>query len=135
MSEQLTAGEQLARDIIDRVEALILQSEQEQRPLELDPFRSELFELFVTAEATGFILEGEEEQPDLSCDGIGQVLAGRWNLADAVRESMGEQTRLPGEQLAKLRLMWSFMRMWMEWTYAWERWEEFHVADTNSREN
>ena len=24
------------------------------------------------------------------------------------------------------RLLWSVMRMWMEWDYAWERWEEFH---------
>ena len=30
------------------------------------------------------------------------------------------------DQLAKMRLLWSVMRMWMEWDYAWERWDEFH---------
>ena len=25
-----------------------------------------------------------------------------------------------------MRLLWSVMRMWMEWTYAWQRWAEFH---------
>lgn len=130
MPEQLTAGEQLARDIIDRVETLIFEAEQEQKPLELDPFRGRLFELFVMAEATGFVLEGDDNLPDLSCDGVGHELAQRWNLADAVRASVEQQARLEGEQLAKMRLMWSFMRMWMEWTYAWQRWEEFHSSES-----
>ncbi len=129
MPDQLTAGEQLARDIIDRIETLILEADQEQQPLELDPYRERLFELFVMAEATGFVLETEDEAPDLSCDGVGHELAQRWNLADAVRNSMEQQSRLDGPQLAKMRLMWSFMRMWMEWTYAWQRWEEFHSTD------
>ena len=34
------------------------------------------------------------------------------------------------EQLAKVRLLWSFMRMWMEWTYAWKRWDEFHTQSS-----
>jgi hypothetical protein len=130
MPEQQTAGEQLARDIIDRVETLILEAEQTQQPLEVDPYRDQLFELFVMAEAAGFVLEDESDRPDLSCDGVGRELAGRWNLADSVRESMGQQSRLPGDQLSKMRLMWSFMRMWMEWTYAWQRWEEFHPGDS-----
>jgi len=27
-----------------------------------------------------------------------------------------------------MRMLWSFLRMWMEWAYAWERWSEFHDA-------
>lgn len=129
MQDQMTVGEQLAQDIINRIETLILEAEQKQKPLEIDPYRKNLFELFVMAEATGFILQQEESAPDLSCDGVGQELAQRWNLASALRESMGGQTQLPGEQLSKMRLMWSFMRMWMEWTYAWQRWEEFHPTE------
>jgi len=128
--EQLSAGEQIARDIIDRVESLILEAEEAQKPLEIDPYRDRLFELFVMAEATGFVLEGAENVPDLSCDGVGHELAQRWDLADSVRSSMSQQEKLPGEQLAKMRLMWSFMRMWMEWTYAWQRWEEFHNSES-----
>lgn len=135
MPDQLTAGEQLARDIIDRIEDLILEAEQAQKPLEVDPFRDRLFELFVMAEATGFVLEADDNLPDLSCDGVGHELAQRWNLADAVRSSMEQQARLEGEQLAKMRLMWSFMRMWMEWTYAWQRWEEFHSVENGGSGN
>lgn len=130
MQDQQTAGEQVARDIIDSVETLLVEAEQTQKPLELDPFRSRLFELFVMAEATGFVLGDEEDAPDLSCDGVGHELAQRWNLADSVRESVGQQSRLAGDQLSKMRMMWSFMRMWMEWTYAWQRWEEFHPGQT-----
>ena len=31
--------------------------------------------------------------------------------------------------LQKMRSLWSIMRMWMEWTYAWQRWPEFHRAE------
>ncbi len=133
MHEQLTAGEQLARDIVDRVETVILTAEEAQQPLEVDPYRDQLFELFVMAEAAGFVFDDDEDGPDLSCDGVGHELAGRWDLADAVRESMGQQTRLQGEKLSKMRLMWSFMRMWMEWTYAWKRWDEFHATENGDR--
>ena len=37
-------------------------------------------------------------------------------------------TALPPAQLSKLRVLWAFMRMWMEWTYAWQRWNEFHTV-------
>jgi hypothetical protein len=42
------------------------------------------------------------------------------------QESVARQARLPPEQLAQMRALWSFLRMWMEWTYAWQRWREFH---------
>lgn len=116
--------EPLANEIIDRVESLLLSAEKETKPLELDPYRSSLFELFVTAEAAGYL--EEDVEPDLTCDGIGRVLSQRWNLAEATRESMSQQSRLPQQHLSRMRLLWSFMRMWMEWTYAWQRWPEFH---------
>ena len=39
---------------------------------------------------------------------------------------MKKQAPLTGDQLAQMRSLWSVMRMWMEWTYAWDRWVEFH---------
>lgn len=115
---------QLADRIIDRVEALILEAEQTTKPLELDPYRGQLFELFVTANGAGYTKEGAPE--DLSADGLCRQLGARWNLASAARESVSAQTRIPQEHLSKMRLLWSVMRMWMEWDYAWERWGEFH---------
>ena len=70
--------------------------------------------------------DDERPENDLTADGLCRTLAERWNLADATRESFSNQTRLPKEHLARMRLLWSVMRMWMEWTYAWQRWPEFH---------
>jgi hypothetical protein len=123
MSEHVSIASPLAVSIIDRVEALILDAEQETKPLEVDPYRGQLFELFVTAEAAGYVCE--EADPDLTSDGLCRILAQRWQLADAARNSMEQQTRLSGEQLARMRMLWSVMRMWMEWDYAWSRWPEF----------
>lgn len=122
-----TPGAALAQGIIDQVEELLLTVERAGQPLEVDPHRSRLFELFVMAEATGFLESGEDE--DLSCDGIGRELSTRWNLAKAVGPAgLSQPGSIPAKQLAKVRLLWSFMRMWMEWTYAWKRWGEFHQA-------
>lgn len=114
----------LAEDILDEIHDLVLQAESETRPLELDPFRSRLFELFVAAEGGGCL---EEDSPlDLSADGLCQHLAGRWGLAEAAQESVRVQGKLTPPELARMRLLWSVMRMWMEWDYAWKRWREFH---------
>jgi hypothetical protein len=122
-----TPGAALARDLIDQIEELLLATEQAGQPVEIDPHRSRLFELFAMAEATGFLEPGEEQ--DLSCDGIGRELSARWDLAKAVGPSgLSQPGALPSRQLAKVRLLWSFMRMWMEWTYAWKRWGEFHQS-------
>ena len=50
----------LAGDIVDRIESLLLDAEATTRPLELDPYRGKLFELFVTAHAAGLLVEGGE---------------------------------------------------------------------------
>ena len=114
----------LADRILDRLEELILDAERKTKPLELDPYRSQLFELFVTAEGAGYTKEGSD--PDLSADGLCRLLGARWGLASAAKEAISQQSRMAPEQLTKMRLLWSVMRMWMEWDYAWERWSEFH---------
>lgn len=121
-------GLALADDIINRIEELLLAGQRSGQVLEVDPYRGRLFELFVMAEATGFLEEGAEG--DLSCDAIGRELSTRWDLANSVGQGMAQPASLPTAQLAKLRLLWSFMRMWMEWSYAWRRWGEFHDSAT-----
>jgi len=123
MSPPSKAALDLAESLISRVKEVILDAETQTRPLEIDPFRSRLFELFVTAEGAGFTGDGAE--PDLSCDGLARTLAVEWNLQTVTADSVSKQTKIAPEHLSKLRLLWSFMRMWMEWTYAWERYAEF----------
>jgi hypothetical protein len=114
----------LVREILDQVAEVLASAFTNGQPIELEPHRPRLFELFVMAEATGFLEEGGEF--DLSCDGIARELAARWNLARNLGSGISQPSSLPPEQLRRLRLLWSFMRMWMEWTYAWQRWPEFH---------
>jgi len=124
MSASVNETSELATRIIDRVEELILNAERDTRPLEVDPVRSQLFELFVTANGAGYT--ADDADPDLSADGLCRTLGQRWGLANATRQAVDTAGRIPQEHLSKMRLLWSVMRMWMEWTYAWERWAEFH---------
>jgi len=128
----------LARDILLGVIELIEDARRKTLPLEVEPHRSRLFEFFVTADGGGLIVDDRESsaQPeettdelDLSADGLCRQLAQHWGLDMAARESAATQTRLDKEQLELMRLLWSVMRMWMEWSYAWNRWEEFHDPD------
>jgi hypothetical protein len=136
MTEPLSAASEparlLAQDLIDRIEQLILQAEQEAVPLEVDPQRPRLFQMFAEAAAAGFL--SDESPIDLSCDAIARHLADRWNLRD-LGQAVSQPTRLPPSQLKRLRVLWSFMRLWMEWTYAWQRWREFHPSEGESSNN
>jgi len=114
----------LADDIISRVDELLQQALQHNKPLEVDPARGRLFELFVTAEGAGYLQE--DASLNLTADAFCKVLAARWGLDAAAQESVARQAQIPSENLAQMRTLWSFLRMWMEWTYAWERWGEFH---------
>jgi len=114
----------LARHVIDQVEGILLEAERQGAPLEVDPQRSRLFELFVMADAAGFL--AQDAQTDLGCDAVARELASRWDLARNIGQAFQQPSTLPPAQLARLRVLWSFMRMWMEWSYAWQRWEEFH---------
>ncbi len=116
----------LAESLHNRLEDLLREAEQHVKPLEVDPFRSRLFELFVIAYRAGYTAEGAE--PDLSSDGVCRELSLRWGLTMAAREAAAQQSRLPADQLVKMRLLWSLLRMWMEWTYAWNQWETLHPA-------
>ncbi|WP_437204270.1 hypothetical protein [Planctomicrobium sp. SH664] len=125
-------GPELQTRILDRVDAIIRECETAGKPLEMDPARSQLFELFVMADAANCL--HEEADPDLSADGLCASLAERWGLKSAAQSSVKEQRAIPPEHLARMRSLWSVMRMWMEWTYAWQRWSEFHSrgADVSS---
>ena len=114
----------LGETIVSRVEAILTEAQRASRPIELEPYRGRLFELFVTADAAGYL--ADDSEVDLSADGRCRQLGERWGLADATRASMESQQKLPADQLAQMRLLWSVLRMWMEWRYAWERWSEFH---------
>ena len=127
MQQQTSVRDSLASSIVQRVDDLIDEARQATKPLEIDPYRGQLFELFVTAEAAGFVAEDAEN--DLTADGLCRRLAERWQLADATRDSFEHQTKLPPDQLTKMRMLWSVMRMWMEWAYAWQRWPEFCGED------
>ncbi|MEY4189057.1 MAG: hypothetical protein RIT02_4091 [Planctomycetota bacterium] len=127
------------RSLLTEVESLILEAQAATRPLELQPFRGRLFEQFVAADRSGLIPDeaaaapfddADEDDPDLqlTADTLCRLLARRWGLDMAAREAQAMQTRLPAEQLERMRLLWSVMRMWMEWSYAWQRWAEFHAG-------
>lgn len=123
----------VAGDILDGIETLLLEARDANKPLEIDPYRARLFELFVTADGAQLVrddresgLANENDLTDLSADGICHALARRWGLDMAARESTASQSRMAPDQLEQMRLLWSVMRMWMEWSYAWRRWQEFH---------
>ena len=127
----------VARQILSGIEELAGEAQAATKPLEVDPYRSRLFEFFVTADGAGLIgderssslnEESDDDETDLSADGLCRSLARRWGLDMAARDSAAQQTKLPADQLERMRLLWSLMRMWMEWNYAWCRWHEFHSA-------
>ena len=123
-----TPSQTLAADLLNRLDALILDAERQTKPLELDPYRSQLFELFVIAEASGLMRDAST--PDLSPEGLSRELGTRWGLASAAQATVSQQAKMSPEHLSKMRLLWSFLRMWMEWKYAWSRWLEFHDPAT-----
>ncbi len=117
--------QEFSSNIINQVDAIIRASEEQNRPLEMDPARSNLFELFVKSHQAD--LTKEDSDPDLSADGLCAVLSDRWGLKSAAQQSVTQQGAISKEHMARMRSLWSVMRMWMEWTYAWNRWTEFHA--------
>ena len=102
----------------------MLEASQATRPLEMEPARSQLFAIFVESYQAGLV--SDSVNPNLTADGLCSALSTRWGLKDTVQESVKSQAKLSSEQLSQMRSLWSVMRMWMEWTYAWNRWIEFH---------
>ncbi|MCA8990508.1 MAG: hypothetical protein KDA69_04390 [Planctomycetaceae bacterium] len=119
----MTDLKKFARNILDRLEDIVIEAETTGKPLEVDPFRGQIFELFVQCEAANCV--HDEADPDLSSDGICQTLAERWGLREAAQESIRSQEKMSTDAVGRMRLLWSILRMWMEWTYAWQRWPEF----------
>ncbi|WP_437186361.1 hypothetical protein SH668x_003510 [Planctomicrobium sp. SH668] len=113
--------------ILEQVDAILKNCEEAKRPIEMDPARSELFDLFATVEAAGGLVE--DSPIDLSADGLCQALAQKWGLKAATETSVRENSQLNTEQLSQMRILWSLLRLWMEWTYAWNRWSDFHNND------
>lgn len=133
-----------SRQLIGDIETLIAEAQAETRPLEVDPYRGRLFACFVQAWQQQLIPDDtaapafddfEEEDPELrlNADTLCRLLARRWGLDMAAREAQAMQTRLPADQLERMRLLWSVMRMWMEWSYAWRRWVELHATGENGK--
>lgn len=122
MNQEESALNGLAQDILNRIEKLVLEADADGKPLEIDPARGHLFELFVSAHGAGFL--DEDADVDLTADEICKHLGAKWGLAEAAQNS-----QLQGEHMARMRLLWSVMRMWMEWDYAWSRWDEFQNDD------
>ena len=119
-----TPTQTLATDLLNRLDELIRDADRQTKPLELEPYRSQLFELFVMADASG--LMGGGSTPDLSPEGLSRELGNRWGLTTAAQVSKQMLNKMSPEHLSKMRLLWSFLRLWMEWQYAWSRWVEFH---------
>ncbi len=125
MNKTAPHDQSLVSDILKQLELLLFEVEKNEKPLEVEPYRSQLFELFVTAEGAGYL--DEDSSPSLSADHICRELSLLWGLDVAAKESVAQQEKIPSDQLSKMRLLWSTMRMWMEWDYAWKRWDEFHT--------
>ena len=123
-SDSLAAHSTTIRQILDRVEDIMLEAAKTTRPLELDPARKDLFQQFVKASRAGLV--NDDLDAHLTADGLCAALSSRWGLKDTVQDTLKQQAPLTGDQLAQMRSLWSVMRMWMEWTYAWDRWAEFH---------
>ncbi len=118
------AQQQLMEDLINRVEIVITEAEKKHRAIETEPHRGNLFEVFVMAEGAGLL--GEDE-PNLDAEKIVAVLAERWGLKQQAVDVMANRAAdLGKDNLSKMRLLLAVIRMWMEWTYAWSRWPEFH---------
>jgi hypothetical protein len=124
-------GGSLADDILGRVDELIQDSLRNSKPLEVDPYRQRLFELFVTADGAGYL--SPEAGQDLTADTLCKRLAARWGLDAVAQESVARQERIPAANVSQMRALWSVLRMWMEWTYAWQRWQEFHEGRDEPR--
>ena len=110
--------------IVSRVEAILIDAERSAKPVEHEPYRGELFEAFVTADAAGLL--DRDVTPNLVADELFRRIGERWGLSEATRASAETQQQLSAAHRAQMLVLWSAVRLWMEWQYAWDRWPEFH---------
>ncbi|NQV27117.1 MAG: hypothetical protein HQ518_22445 [Rhodopirellula sp.] len=114
----------LIEHVAARLQEVVDEAEANTKPLEMEPYRGRLFELFVLANGAG--LTDSELEPNLDSDAVARILAERWGLRQEVNSSAAAERAISNDGVAKMRLLWSLLRMWMEWCYAWDRWPEFH---------
>jgi hypothetical protein len=114
--------------VVSQVEGIIQAAESAARPLEVDPYRNQLFELFVFSNGAG--LTSPNEAGDLTAETLCRELSARCGLLAATQQQAGQpQVKLGPKELQQMRPLWAVMRLWMEWTYAWDRWAEFHPSE------
>ena len=63
-----------------------------------------------------------------SADDLFRRIGERWRLPEATRASAEGQQQLASAHRARMLVLWSAVRLWMEWQYAWDRWPEFHAS-------
>lgn len=114
----------LIEHVASQLQEVVDEAEANTKPLEMEPYRGRLFELFVLANGAG--LTDEAVEPNLTSDAVARILAERWGLRQEVNSSAAAERAISNDGVAKMRLLWSLLRMWMEWCYAWDRWAEFH---------
>ena len=120
-----------AEELLAQVEAVLQECEAKTRPPEVIPYRDQLFALFAAAFDAGLTGDPDDREPgdaaeDLSADGLCKALGEKWGLAAAAQANPGDGPALSAAHVAKLRLLWSLMRMWMDWDLAWRRWPDYH---------
>jgi hypothetical protein len=126
MTANLTP-QSLSDRLLVRLLNLLNDADAQTKPLEHDPYRGQLFELFVTAQGAGYLEDGST--PDFRPEGLVRALGEKWGLTQAAKDSTEAQSAMAQDNLRKMRLLWSLSRMWMEWDYAWRRWDEFHPSE------
>ena len=118
-------------EVLAQVEAVLAECERKTRPPEVAPYRDRLFALFAASFDAGLTGDPDDRRPgdrteDLSADGLCKALGEKWGLAAAAAADPAAGPALSGDHVAKLRLLWSLMRMWMDWTLAWDRYPDHH---------
>ena len=122
--EESLARENLVQELVNRIEGIITAAEAKTRPLEVEPYRGNLFAVFVEADQAGLLTE---KTPNMTSEAITKILAGRWKLKEVVELAGQQKGAVSDDNLRKMQLLWSVLRLWMEWSYAWSRWAEFHA--------
>ncbi len=113
----------LITHLVDRAETVIKAAEAANYPLEMDPYRAQLFDIFALAEASGLLIE---MGPHLQADALAERLSERWNLKAIGEAGLKLSATSNDPVMRRVQLLWSACRLWMAWTYAWERWDFYH---------
>lgn len=117
-------------DAVNKIQLIVEEATEAGKPLEVAPFRERLFAVFAAAYTAG--QTGDEGS--LSADELTRLLGQRWGLDQSAQKSIADQQKLGEADLVKMRMLWSTLRLWMEWDYAWSRWSEFNDSTASPRQ-